>query len=169
LSELVLTLDQDLVLVGDKGGVPGASAKFDYLVENQVVSNKTWLALMNLDLMQVSVLRQVLVAELDVRVDTHASTPDKHFVAVRQCHAMIVPEADVFDVLRAARRVRVPVDKVDFGGPLNVEGTFLQTAKLAIIVVAPGMDGALRGQHSSKKVTADHLNDWDVEVDHIGD
>ena len=56
---------------------------------------------MDLDLHQVLVRVEIVVAQLDVRVDSHPSSPNVDLVLISQRHAMVVSEADILDELRS--------------------------------------------------------------------
>ena len=124
---------------------------------------------MNLQLVQMRILDEVVIAELNVRIDSHASTPDIHLIVVRQGNCMIVPKGDVLDVLWVAGRVRVSIDEINLAGPLHIQSFFLLSTKLPVVVIAPSVYSAFSSQNTCKKVATSHLNNWNIEVDHVWD
>ena len=110
---------------------------------------------------------QVVVAELDVRIDAHAPTPDKNFVVIGQSHAMIVPKTDVPDRARSTRRIRMAVNELYLVRPLHIQSSLLLDTQLAMIVVAPSKNLPLCSQNSSEKVATGDLDDWDIEINHV--
>ena len=50
---------------------------------------------MDLNLLQVLILSEVVVTQLNVRVDAHSATPDIDLVCVGQSHAVVVAKADI--------------------------------------------------------------------------
>ena len=75
---------------------------------------------MNLKLHQLGSLSQEIEIELDVWVDAHTSSPDKHLIILSERHAVTVAKADVFYCERAAfRPVTTPIFKEDLLWSLN--------------------------------------------------
>ena len=58
-----------------------------------------WLSLVNLNLLHMLVLsrRQEVIAELDIRVDSHAATPDIYLVSIGQGHTVVVANANILN------------------------------------------------------------------------
>lgn len=125
LAKLIFTVNQHLILVRDEGRVPGSRAHLDNLVEDEVVAEEARLRLIDLDFLQVPVGSQVVIAELDVRVDAHASTPDKDLVVISECQAVVIAEADVLDRGGPPGRIRVMIDEVNLVRPLDIERSLL--------------------------------------------
>ena len=60
---------------------------------------------MNLKALQMAMLCQEVVAEFNVRVDSHSAPPNIDLVPISECHAMVIAEADVLDKLWSSVRV----------------------------------------------------------------
>ena len=93
---------------------------------------------MDLKLHQLCSLSQEIDVELDVWVDAHTSTPDKHLIILSESHAMTVAKADVFHCKRAPfRPVTTPILKEDLLWSLDDLYQLVLNSKLALLVPAP--------------------------------
>lgn len=96
LSILVITLDQEFVILSDHSGIEWTCTEFLHFVENHVVFDQTRVTLIDALLENETSLSHKVVVELNVWVYAHLFTPNKKLVVCSQSEAVVEPTLQVF-------------------------------------------------------------------------
>lgn len=124
----------------------------------------TGLGLIDLELHDAGIVGQVVVVQLDVRVDSHAAPPHEQLVLISQSQTVVVAEAEVLDHLLLARAL-----KEDLFRSLHNFGRLLPQSELAVVVIAPCEHCAFTCEQTSKHIATGNLRHGDVEINHVRD
>ena len=70
------------MLVSNESRVPWTSTELVDVVKDEVVAQEAWLTLVYFNLHQVLVCIEIVIAQLDVRVDSHSAPPNIDLVPI---------------------------------------------------------------------------------------